>query len=74
MLDEVCVEFNKSYKSYNKQDVLKKLLNCIRFYTEVLNINIKSITQRQLNNNDNDIIKYITVLEESFDILLKSFR
>lgn len=81
MLDEVCLEFNKSYKSYNKQDILEKLLNCIRIYTEVLNINIKAIPQRQLNkliqlnNNDkDDIIEYITVLEESLDALLKNFR
>ena len=80
MLDEVCLEFNKSYKSYNKQDILEKLLNCIRIYTEVLNINIKAIPQRQLNklrqlnNYDNNIIEYINVLEESLDTLLKSFR
>ena len=72
---EISLQFNKSYKSYDKEDVNKCLSDCIRVLTSILNRNIERIPQyriEQINKeaNNRDMLDYINALMDTVKKLL----
>ena len=72
---EISLQFNKSYKSYDKEDVNNCLTKCISVLTSILNFNIERIPQyriEQINSeaNNKDMLDYINALMDTVKTLL----
>ncbi|KAK8891715.1 hypothetical protein M9Y10_028935 [Tritrichomonas musculus] len=72
---EISLQFNKSYKSYDKEDVNKCLTDCISVLTAVLNRNIERIPQYRIDQinreaNNRDMLDYIRALMDTIKKLL----
>ena len=72
---EISLQFNKSYKSYDKEDVNKCLTDCISVLTAILNRNIERIPQYRIDQinteaNNRDMLDYIKTLIDTIRTLL----
>ena len=72
---QISLQFNKSYKSYDKEDVNKCLSDCISVLTAVLNRNIEQIPQYRIDQinteaKNRDMLDYINVLIDTIKKLL----
>ncbi|KAK8839875.1 hypothetical protein M9Y10_031587 [Tritrichomonas musculus] len=72
---ETSLQFNKSYKSYDKEDVNKSLSDCIIVLTAILNRNIERIPQYRIDQinteaNNRDMLDYIRALMDTIKKLL----
>ena len=72
---EISLQFNKSYKSYDKEDVNKCLTDCISVLTAILNRNIERIPQYRIDQinteaNNRDMLDYIRALMDTIKKLL----
>lgn len=72
---EISLQFNKTYKSYDKGDVNKYLTNCISVLTAVLNRKIERIPQYRIDQinteaNNRDMLDYIKAIMDTIKKLL----
>ena len=72
---EISLQFNKSYKSYDKEDVNKCSSDCIIVLTAILNRNIERIPQYRIDQinkeaNNRDMLDYINALMDTVKKLL----